>query len=32
VLLVLAIGGIAEGLRRALDPRGELPRGMAAGS
>jgi peptide/nickel transport system permease protein len=32
VLVVLAIGGIAEGLRRALDPRGELPRGMAAGS
>jgi hypothetical protein len=28
VLLVLGIGGVAEGLRRALDPRGELPRGL----
>lgn len=28
VLLVLGIGGVAEGRRRALDPRGELPRGL----
>jgi peptide/nickel transport system permease protein len=31
VLLVLAIGGLAEGLRRALDPRGDLPRGLVRG-
>jgi peptide/nickel transport system permease protein len=31
VALVLAIGGLAEGLRRALDPHGALPHGVVRG-
>ena len=31
VALVLAIGGLSEGLRRALDPRGVLPQGVVRG-
>jgi peptide/nickel transport system permease protein len=31
VLIVLAVGGLAEGLRRALDPRGTLGAGMERG-